>query len=89
MNEQFDCTRGAHASAEKMNGHAVDTELAESGPKVGHDDTFRHSNHDIADRLRVRPLSLRDHELRPENGHTNEFMTVFSHELRNSLLRIP
>jgi len=85
MNEQFDCTRGAHASAEQMNGHAVDTELAESGLKVGHDETFRHSNHDIADRLRVRDLSLRDHEPRPENGHTNEFMTVFSHELRNSL----
>jgi signal transduction histidine kinase len=37
----------------------------------------------------VSPLPLRVHQLGTENGAHGEFMTVFSHELRNSLSAIP
>ena len=37
------------------------------------------------DHLRTQNLALRGQESATENGRNNEFMTVFSHELRNSL----
>jgi two-component system CheB/CheR fusion protein len=85
MNDQSESTRFAHASAGRMNGHAADTEPAETGLNVGPDQTFRHSTHELADHLPMWPLSLRGQKLRTENGQTNEFVAVFSHELRNSL----
>jgi signal transduction histidine kinase len=88
MNDQFDCTRGADARAERMNGHAADTGPAENGRNVCAAQTLQHSTHELAERLRVRALSLRNHKLRSEKGQIDEFMAVFSHELRNSLAAI-
>src|ERR1700730_18067233 len=85
MNEQLESTRRAHAHVEQINGRAAGTELAGSRFSVGPTEMFQHSNHEGADHLRMCPLSSRGQELGTENGQTNEFMTVFSHELRNSL----
>ena len=46
------------------------------------------STDEIDDHLRLWPLWLRGQELGGENGQNTEFMTVFSHELRNSLCAI-
>jgi signal transduction histidine kinase len=85
MNEQLECTRRAHASIEQINGLAADTELADGRLNVGPTEMFQHNTREGADQLRMWPLSSRGQELGTENGQTNEFMTVFSHELRNSL----
>jgi signal transduction histidine kinase len=85
MNEQLECTRRAHASIEQINGLAADTELADSRLNVGPTEMFRHNTREGADQLRMWPLFPRGQELGTENGRNNEFMTVFSHELRNSL----
>lgn len=52
-----------------------------------HRESLRQNSREIAD-LRLSSLRLRGQELDAENGRTNEFMTVFSHELRNSLSAI-
>lgn len=71
MNNPFESDRGDHASVEHINGRAVDNELADH-------------------RLNVRPAEMfqllsSGQELGIASGRNNEFMTVFSHELRNSL----
>jgi signal transduction histidine kinase len=83
MNEQLESTRRAHVSVEQINGRAADTELADSRLNVGPTEMFQHSTREGADHLRMWPLFSRGQELGTENS--NEFMTVFSHELRNSL----
>jgi signal transduction histidine kinase len=47
-----------------------------------------HAIREFADHLRLWPLWLRGQELGAENGQNNEFMTVLSHELRNSLCAV-
>jgi len=84
MNNQSESTRSDHASVEQINGHAADTEfinhLNGDSPTM-----FQHSTAERADYLRIRNLAARRQELGAENGRDNEFATVFSHELRNSL----
>jgi signal transduction histidine kinase len=84
MNDQFESTDGAHASVEHINGHATDTQLADHRLNGGPAEMFQHSTRTRADQLRIRNLS-RGQELGTMNGRHDEFMTVFSHELRNSL----
>jgi signal transduction histidine kinase len=48
-------------------------------------ETFRHAGSGFAPRSRLWPVWLRGQELGRENGPRDEFMTIFSHELRNSL----
>jgi signal transduction histidine kinase len=55
---------------------------------VGSAELFQQSTHQIDDHLRLWPLWLRGQEFGGENGQNTEFMTVFSHELRNSLCAI-
>jgi signal transduction histidine kinase len=83
MNDQSESTR--HASVEQINGHAADTEFAGNGLNVGPAAMFWHSTREPADRVRRWLPSFRGDELHTENGQPNEFVTVFSHELRNSL----
>ena len=83
MNDQCESTR--HASVEQINGRAADTELAGNGLNFGPAEMFWHSTREPADHVRPWPPSFHGDELQTENGQPNEFMTVFSHELRNSL----
>jgi signal transduction histidine kinase len=71
MNDQSESSRGDQGSVERINERAVDNEFADQ-------------------RLNVRPAEIfqrlsSGQELGMPNGRNNEFMTVFSHELRNSL----
>jgi signal transduction histidine kinase len=59
------------------------SEDADGFPKM-----VQQSSSQVADHLRLWPLWLRGQELGAENGQNNEFMTVLSHELRNSLCAI-
>jgi signal transduction histidine kinase len=85
MNNPSESTRRTEAGIERLNGHAADSELVYSKHNVGLAEMFQHCTRELADRLRLWPLSSRGEELRTEDGGHNEFITVFSHELRNSL----
>lgn len=71
MNDQSESARGDRASAKHINGRAVDDLLAD--PKL----TVR--------RAETSQRFSTGQELGMANSRNNEFMTVFSHELRNSL----
>jgi signal transduction histidine kinase len=88
MNVQPESARRAEASLERINGHATDSGLVYSRHNVGLAEMFQHSTRELADHLRLRPLSMRAQQLGMENGPHSDFMTVFSHELRNSLSAI-
>ena len=75
----------AHANVEHINGRAADTQLADHRlNNVGTAEMFQHTTGEHADRVQIWPLLSSSREL-TEVGRNNEFMTVFSHELRNSL----
>jgi signal transduction histidine kinase len=85
MNDQSDVVSRAEAGVEHLTGHAADGELVYSRHNVDLAEMFQHSTRDLADHLRLWPLSPRGQQLGAQNGPHSEFMTVFSHELRNSL----
>lgn len=85
MNDPSESVRGAPASGEHINGHTAHMELAGGVYNVGPAEMFQRRTRPVADLFRTGPQSLRGQELGTENGRHNEFMTVFSHELRNSL----
>jgi signal transduction histidine kinase len=87
MNDQSEFC-GAHANVEYINGRATDTELADHRLNVGTAEMFQHTTGERADRVQIWPLLSSGQELGAEIGRNNEFMTVFSHELRNSLAAI-
>ena len=83
MSNQSEST--GYVSVEQFNGHAVDIEFAGNELSLGPAEMFWRSTHEPTDSVRHWPPSFRGHEFHTENGQPNEFMTVFSHELRNSL----
>jgi signal transduction histidine kinase len=85
MNDQSELSRSDHASVEQINGYAADTEIVSHRLNEDSPAMFHHSTAERADYLRIRNLASRGQELGTENGRNNEFVTVFSHELRNSL----
>ena len=83
-----------------MNDHFAccpDTDVGESNERMAYADlnhaqavggipaAFQPHSNGLADHLRLWPLWLRGQELGAANGQKNEFMAVFSHQLRNSL----
>ena len=85
MNDQSESTLDRPASIEYLNGRTIDNKLADHSLNVLADEVFHHRTRERANHLQIgHPLSS-DQELGMENGRNNEFMTVFSHELRNSL----
>ena len=64
------------------------TEFADTVADVDSRAMPQQSTDEVDDHLRLWPLWLRGQELGGENGQNTEFMTVFSHELRNSLCAI-
>jgi len=85
MNEQSELSGRDPSSAEQINGLAADMEFVSHRPNVTSPTLYRHCIAESVDHLRTQNLALRGQELATENGRSNEFMTVFSHELRNSL----
>src|ERR1041385_8528956 len=85
MNDQSESVDYADAGVENINGNAADSGLVDSRHNVGIAEMFQHSTHELADYMRLWPLPSRGQDLAAEDGRHNEFMTVFSHELRNSL----
>ena len=85
MNDQSEVSSSDHASVEQMNGHAADTEFVSHRLNVGSPTMFQHSTRERADRVQVWPSLASGNEIGTGSGRNNEFMTVFSHELRNSL----
>jgi signal transduction histidine kinase len=84
MNDQSELcgARGQH-----INGRALCDELIDHNLNVGAAEMFPHSDQEDASALQFWPLLLLSggEELSAQNSRNNEFLTVFSHELRNSL----
>jgi len=85
MNYPTDSTPRARPSRKRINGHAADTGLVYSRHNVGLAEIFQHNTPELADYFRLWPLPVRAQQLGTESGPHSEFMTVLSHELRNSL----
>jgi signal transduction histidine kinase len=85
MNDQSEPTRDRHASVKHINGRTVDDELADRCLSALPDEMFQHSTRERADRFQIWHLLSSGQELGMERGRNNQFMAVFSHELRNSL----
>jgi signal transduction histidine kinase len=84
MNSQADSTLTDNASLGQINGHAADPEF-NSSQSADSPAMFQYSSSESANYLRIRNQASRGRDLGTENGRNNEFVTVFSHELRNSL----
>ncbi len=78
-------TRSSHPGVENIKRHAVDNEIVDYRFSGRPAEMLQHSARECPERPQMGSLSPSGPELRMENGRNNEFMTVFSHELRNSL----
>jgi len=88
MNPMIDQSELSHrpaASVSRVNGSAPDVDLADLNLNVSQAEMFPQSTCDHADRLRLWPLLSSSQHVVTGKDQNNEFMTVFSHELRNSL----
>ena len=85
MNDQSESIGYADGGIKHINGHWAHSELVYSRHNVGLAEMFQCSTPELADYFRLWPLSSCGQQLRTRDGWHNEFMTVFSHELRNSL----
>ena len=87
MNDQSESIGYADAGVEHINGHGhwTHSELVYSRHNVGLAEMFQRSTPELADYFRLWPLSSCGQQLGTGDGRHNEFLTVFSHELRNSL----
>src|SRR5690242_5385081 len=88
MNDPSEATRRAEASVDRINGHATYNELVYSKHNVGIAEVFQHGAPELADHLKLGPLIVRAQQVGTQKGPHSEFLTVFSHELRNSLSAI-
>ena len=87
MNDQSESTRGSHAGVEYINGRAADHDFADHRLGVRLAETFQRGPRERGNCVQTWPLLSSGEELGGD-GRKNEFMTVFSHELRNSLCAI-
>jgi signal transduction histidine kinase len=71
-----------------MKDASASTRPDENQSNSGHPETFANSSPGLSDRLSVWHLWLRSQEDAPLNRSNNDYMTVVSHELRNSLSAI-
>jgi len=88
INDSSEATRRAEASVDRINGHATYNELVYSKHNVGLAEVFQHGAPELADYLKLGPLTVRAQQVGTQKGPHNEFLTVFFHELRNSLSAI-
>jgi two-component system, sensor histidine kinase len=86
MIDQPESTQRTCSGVSQVNGSTPDANSAAIAGNVNRVEMFPQSVCDHADRLRLWPLLSSSRHVGPaEGGQNNEFMTVFSHELRNSL----
>jgi len=85
MSDQAESAQRAYSSASQVNGSTPDANLVGVEINVSRGEMFPQSVCDHAERLRLWPLLSSSRQVGTEEGQNNEFMTVFSHELRNSL----
>jgi signal transduction histidine kinase len=88
MNDQSGSARPAYPSVGEINGHALPADTVDARDNIAPLEMFEHGIREFTDHLRLWPLWLRGQELGAQNGQNNEFMTVLSHELRNSLCAV-
>jgi signal transduction histidine kinase len=88
MIDQAESTQRACSSVVQGNGSTPVVDLAAVEVNVSQSEMFPRSICDHADRLRLWPLLSSSHHVGTGEAQNNEFMTVFSHELRNSLSAI-
>ena len=88
MNDQSASARPAYPGVGEINGLAFPADRTDARDNVAPLEMPEHGIREFTDHLRLWPLWLRGQELGAENGRNNEFMTVFSHELRNSLCAV-
>jgi signal transduction histidine kinase len=88
MIDQPESTQRACSSVAQGNGSTPVVGLAAVEINVGRSEMFPQSVCDHAGRLRLWPLLSSGQHVGPGEAQNNEFMTVFSHELRNSLSAI-
>jgi len=88
MNDQSASPRHANYGVGDLDWSQAYSEFADTPSSDGTTARPRLNTDGVSDHLRLWPLWLRGQELGIENGPNNEFMTVFSHELRNSLCAI-
>jgi signal transduction histidine kinase len=85
MNDQSESTGGSPRRVEHINSGEVENELVDPSLNFRPAEVFHRSTRERADRPQIWSLLSSGQELAMEDGRNNEFMTVFSHELRNSL----
>lgn len=85
MIDKPESAQRANSSVSQVNGSTPDADLVGAKINVCRAEMFPQSVCDHAERLRLWPLLSSGHPVGTEDGQNNEFMTVFSHELRNSL----
>jgi signal transduction histidine kinase len=85
MNDQCASARSPAVGFAGMNPAHPNLEFFATGAAAALPETLRHASADLPDHLRQWPVWLRGQELGRDKGPRDEFMTVFSHELRNSL----
>jgi signal transduction histidine kinase len=88
MNDQSGSAPAAYPSVGEINGHALPADTVDARDNIAPLEMFEHGIREFTDHLRLWPLWLRGQELGAQNGQNNEFMTVLSHELRNSLCAV-
>jgi len=85
MNDQSGSTGAGHPGFELIIGGEVDNELADRRLNFRPTEMFHRVTGERADRRQMGSRSSSGQESGMESGRDDEFMTVFSHELRNSL----
>ena len=88
MNDQSQSTHDIYTSVEQINSGAVHAALADIDRNVSEAELLPLTTHATAERLRLWPLLSSAQDPAKGDSRNNEFMTVFSHELRNSLSAI-
>jgi hypothetical protein len=82
MNEQSELIHRPPASVSQVNGSTPDDDVADVNVSPG--ELFPQYIVAHADRLRLWPLLSSSQDVGTGESRNNEFMTVFSHEQRNS-----
>jgi signal transduction histidine kinase len=89
MNDPIEFPQRIDASSQHANGHAPDSEPPGSMGNADSTGAFPPHFDDVAERRRTKRPSRQRHPMAGSgNRHNNEFLTVFSHEIRNSLSAI-
>jgi signal transduction histidine kinase len=70
---------------DRINGHATNIKHVYSRHYAGFPEMLQQGNGNLSNQLLGGAVTLHSHQRGSENGPHSEFMTVFSHELRNSL----